>query len=107
MRTIASQILPQIRQARIRAMLVNQSHQADATVALAAMAFDLEQVELALLFGQVMEPRLFIREGSVVVAAIPAAVHEALGVVARRYAAQLNNFSGRTIRAVGHNKVHE
>src|SRR5437868_3043524 len=30
---------------------------------------------------------------SVAATAIPAAVHEALGVVARQYAAQLNNFS--------------
>jgi len=37
---------------------------------------------------------------------IPAAVHEALGVVARRNATQLNDFSARTIRAIGYNKVH-
>ena len=46
-------------------------------------------------------------EGSVAVTMIPAALHEALGVVARRYAAQLNDFSARTIRAIGYREVHE
>ena len=44
---------------------------------------------------------------SVAVTMVPAAVHEALGVVARGYAAQLNNFSAGTIRGIGHNEVHE
>jgi hypothetical protein len=38
---------------------------------------------------------------------IPTAVHEALGVVARRYAAQLNNLSASAIRIIGYNEVHE
>jgi len=38
---------------------------------------------------------------------IPAAVHEAVGVVARRHAAQLNNFSASTIRTIGYDEVHE
>ena len=37
----------------------------------------------------------------------PAIVHEALGVVARGYAAQSKHFSGRTIGAIGHDEVHE
>ena len=45
--------------------------------------------------------------GSVAVRVIPAAAHEALGVVTRRYAAQLNNLSAGTIRGIGHNEVHE
>jgi hypothetical protein len=47
MLAIARETLPQVRQARICAVLFNQSRQADATVAFAAMAFDFEQVELA------------------------------------------------------------
>jgi len=37
----------------------------------------------------------------------PAVVYDALGVVARWHAAQLDNFSARTIRAIGYNEVHE
>jgi S-adenosylmethionine synthetase len=48
-----------------------------------------------------------LHEGSIVVTVISTAVHEALGVVARRDAAQLNNLSGSTVRAIGYNEVHE
>jgi hypothetical protein len=44
-------------------------------------------------------------ENSVAVTVVPAAAHEALGVAARRYAAQLNHFSARTIRAIGHKSI--
>lgn len=47
------------------------------------------------------------RAKSVAVTMILAAVHEALGAVACRYAAQLNNFSASAIRAIGHNELHE
>ena len=40
-------------------------------------------------------------------ALMPAVVHDALGIVACRDAAQLKHFSGRTKRGVGHHEVHE
>src|ERR1700726_4041019 len=40
-------------------------------------------------------------------ALMPAVVHDALGAVARRDAAQLKHFSTRTRRGIGHHEVHE
>ena len=53
-----------------------------------------------------MELRIILSVAATAAAA-PAVVHEALWVIARRYAAQLNDFSARTIRAVRYNEVHE
>jgi hypothetical protein len=40
-------------------------------------------------------------------ALMPAVVHDAFGAVARRDAAQLQHFSTRTRRGIGHHEVHE
>jgi hypothetical protein len=45
--TIARERFPQMRQPGIRAVLVNESRETDATLALAAMALDFEQVDFA------------------------------------------------------------
>jgi hypothetical protein len=86
----------------ISLVLINQSSETEPNATLVAMASDFQHRQFALKplkLVRVIEPRLLngaLHEGSVVVTVISTAVHEALGVVARRYAAQLNNLSGST-----------